>query len=315
VFDAVEPVMRGVFEEFAGQGGDAEVSDDPVSEAMRSTAPTSRTWRKPAEDAERADAFRGSGFKIFRRHDRLRSQGRGLGRFRHRKGGNRALPLRRTKRWAQHEGQPGLGYISGARAEENGAGPLAKNIGPERTKQMPINSASASATQCSSSPQPQQVREVRRSRTHQWSARSLGHCQGPLRLLLIVDFRMYEWKRGGEEDRPLPQPVLMPNMDIDAFLSSIRRRIRTGARHQGIHYDIVCNGVELSSGAIRNHPPTYEEGLRHRRLSRGRAGGEVGGMLRALSLARRRTAALRRATTASSAALRRGESARGGAVR
>ena len=67
-------------------------------------------------------------------------------------GGNRAF-CDRMNSWAQGEGQPGLGYIFWREGEEGGAGPLAKNIGPERTEaDRAISLASASATPCSSSP-------------------------------------------------------------------------------------------------------------------------------------------------------------------
>ena len=93
-----------------------------------------------------SEAFRGSGFKIFARI--LETAGNAVWAIPAPKGGNRAF-CDRMNSWAQGEGQPGLGYIFWREGEEGGAGPLAKNIGPERTKlESPTSSASASAMPC-----------------------------------------------------------------------------------------------------------------------------------------------------------------------
>src|SRR4026208_2144392 len=131
VFDAVEPVMRGVFEEFAG--GKAVTPKFPMipyAEAMKSYGTDKPDLRNPLKMQNVSEAFRGSGFKIFAgmlAQDSTKEVWAIPGRT----GGNRAF-CDRMNGWAQHEGQPGLGYIFWREGEEGGAGPVAKNIGPER---------------------------------------------------------------------------------------------------------------------------------------------------------------------------------------
>jgi aspartyl-tRNA synthetase len=101
----------------------------------------------------------------------------------------------------------------------------------------------------------------------------------------IVDFPMFEWN---EEDKKIDfshNPFSMPNMEPDAFLALDPKDTETIQKIKAIQYDIVCNGIELSSGAIRNHRPDvmkkafgiagYPEDVLEEKF---------GGMLRALSL-------------------------------
>src|SRR5437667_1916559 len=135
VFNAVEPVMRGVFEEFAeGKRVTQKFPLIPFAEALRKYGTDKPDLRNPIEMQDVSEAFRGSGFKIFAnilaanpKNEVWAIPAPG--------GGNRAFADRMNS-WAQGEGQPGLGYIFWREGEEGGAGPLAKNIGPERTKQI-----------------------------------------------------------------------------------------------------------------------------------------------------------------------------------
>ena len=93
----------------------------------------------------------------------------------------------------------------------------------------------------------------------------------------IVDFPMYEWN---EEEKKIDfshNPFSMPNMAVEEFLALDPNGSRDDScRIKAIQYDIVCNGIELSSGAIRNHrPEVMQQGVRHRRLRRGYAGAEI----------------------------------------
>ncbi len=189
--------------------------------------------------------------------------------------------------WAQHEGQPGLGYIFWREGEESGAGPLAKNIGPERTKQIAdqLGLGVGDAVFFIAGKPEQFVKFAGPART------KVGEEQGLIAkdrfdLCWIVDFPMYEWS---EEEKKIDfshNPFSMPNMDVDEFLTldpAADRDKLLGIN--AIQYDIVCNGVELSSGAIRNHRPDvmkkafaiagYDESVLEAKF---------GGMLRALSL-------------------------------
>ena len=202
------------------------------------------------------------------------------------KGGNRAF-CDRMNAWAQHEGQPGLGYIFWREGEESGAGPLAKNIGPERTKQIADQlGLGVGDAVFFIAGKPQQFVKFAGPGAHQGRRGARPHRQGPLRLLLdrrLPDVRM---ERGGEEDRLLPQSVL------DAEHG--RRRVpqaRSAADQdkllaiKAIQYDIVCNGVELSSGAIRNHrPDVMKKAFAIAGYGEDVLEEKFGGMLRALSL-------------------------------
>ena len=135
VFDAVEPVIRGVFEEFAnGKPVTPKFPLIPYAEALRKYGTDKPDLRNPIVMQDVSEAFRGSGFKIFA--NILNSDASAqVWAIPAPKGGNRAF-CDRMNAWAQGEGQPGLGYIFWREGEEGGAGPLAKNIGPERTKKI-----------------------------------------------------------------------------------------------------------------------------------------------------------------------------------
>ena len=135
VFDAVEPVIRGVFEEFAnGKPVTQKFPIIPYAEALRKYGTDKPDLRNPIVMQDVSEAFRGSGFKIFA-NILANDPAAQVWAIPAPKGGNRAF-CDRMNSWAQGEGQPGLGYIFWREGEESGAGPLAKNIGPERTKQI-----------------------------------------------------------------------------------------------------------------------------------------------------------------------------------
>ncbi|HVX91986.1 MAG TPA: aspartate--tRNA ligase, partial [Xanthobacteraceae bacterium] len=133
VFAAVEPVLRGVFEEFAeGKPVTPKFPLIPYADAMRRYGTDKPDLRNPLEMQNVTDAFRGSGFKVFA--NLIASDPAvEVWAIPAPKGGNRAF-CDRMNEWAKGEGQPGLGYIFWREGEEGGAGPLAKNIGPERTE-------------------------------------------------------------------------------------------------------------------------------------------------------------------------------------
>src|SRR5690606_28054277 len=133
VFQAVEPVLRGVYEEFAdGKAVTPTFPRIPYAEAIRKYGTDKPDLRNPVVMSDVTDAFRGSGFKVFAGMIAgdpavevwaIPAPG----------GGSRAF-CDRMNAWAQGEGQPGLGYIFFRDGE--GAGPVAKNIGPERTARI-----------------------------------------------------------------------------------------------------------------------------------------------------------------------------------
>ena len=285
VFEAVEPVMRGVFEEFAGgKPVTQKFPLIPYADALKMYGTDKPDLRNPIKMANVSEAFRGSGFKIFA--GMLASDPKAeVWAIPAPTGGNRAF-CDRMNSWAQGEGQPGLGYIFWREGEESGAGPLAKNIGPERTKIISDQLKLGVGDACffvAGKPK-DFVKFAGPARTKIGTELNLV-AKDRFEFCWIVDFPMYEWN---EEDKKIDfshNPFSMPNMAVDEFLKLDPADHEKLQSILAIQYDIVCNGTELSSGAIRNHRPDvmkkafaiagYGEDVLEQKF---------GGMLRALSL-------------------------------
>jgi len=285
VFTAVEPVLRGVFEEFSG--GKSVTPKFPLiryDEAMRKYGTDKPDLRNPLVMQNVSDAFRGSGFKIFANILAKDPNGQ-VWAIPAPKGGNRAF-CDRMNSWAQGEGQPGLGYIFWREGEEGGAGPLAKNIGPERTKQIAdqLNLGIGDACFFVAGVPKQFVKFAGTARTRVGEELDLI-AKDRFDFCWIVDFPMYEWS---EEEKKIDfshNPFSMPNYPLDDFLAldpNDREKILSILAFQ---YDIVCNGIELSSGAIRNHrPEVMKKAFAIAGYGEDVLESKFGGMLRALSL-------------------------------
>jgi len=188
--------------------------------------------------------------------------------------------------WAKGEGQPGLGYIFWRDGEEGGAGPVAKNLGPGRTgalrQQLGLDVGDAVFFVAGKPRDFVKFAGPARSKI----GLELGLVQKErFEFCWIVDFPMYEWN---EEEKKIDfshNPFSMPNVTPDEFLAIDASEKERILGLKAVQYDIVCNGIELSSGAIRNHRPDvmrkafaiagYGEDVLER---------QFGGMLRALSL-------------------------------
>jgi aspartyl-tRNA synthetase len=285
VFDTVEPVIKGVFEEFAnGKKVTAKFPMIPYAEALRSYGTDKPDLRNPLKMQAVTEAFRGSGFKIFANMIAADPKVE-VWAIPAPKGGNRAF-CDRMNGWAQQEGQPGLGYIFWREGEESGAGPLAKNIGPERTKQIAdqLKLGVGDAVFFVAGVPAKFIQFAGLARTKVGTDLDLID-KNRFDLCWIVDFPMYEWN---EEEKKIDfshNPFSMPNMEVEEFLKLDPKDNDKLLSIKAIQYDIVCNGVELSSGAIRNHRPDvmkkafaiagYDESVLEEKF---------GGMLRALSL-------------------------------
>jgi len=284
VFDAVEPVIRGVFEEFGkGKAVTPKFPMIPYAEALRKYGTDKPDLRNPIVMQDVSEAFRGSGFKIFAKI--LETPGNAVWAIPAKGGGSRAF-CDRMNSWAQGEGQPGLGYIFWREGEEGGAGPLAKNIGPERTKRIADQLGLKVGDACffvAGKPK-DFVKFAGPARTKVGEELGLI-AKDRFDFCWIVDFPMFEWN---EEDKKIDfshNPFSMPNMDVDEFLALDAKDHDKLLAIKAIQYDIVCNGTELSSGAIRNHRPEvmkkafaiagYDESVLEAKF---------GGMLHALSL-------------------------------
>jgi aspartyl-tRNA synthetase len=301
VFDAVEPVIKGVFEEFGnGKAVTPKFPMIPYAEAMKKYGTDKPDLRNPIEMQNVSEAFRGSGFKIFA-NMLAQDPKNEVWAIPGPKGGNRAF-CDRMNGWAQHEGQPGLGYIFWREGEEGGAGPLAKNIGPERTKQIADQLGLGIGDACffiAGKPQ-QFVKFAGPARTKVGEELGLI-AKDRFDICWIVDFPMFEWN---EEEKKIDfshNPFSMPNMDVDEFLKLDASEHDKILGMKAIQYDIVCNGVELSSGAIRNHrPDVMKKAFAIAGYPEEVLEAKFGGMLRALSLGAPPTAASRPASTVSS---------------
>jgi aspartyl-tRNA synthetase len=284
VFNAVEPVLRGVFEEFAdGKRVTQKFPLIPYAEAMRDYGTDKPDLRNPIKMQNVSDAFRGSGFKIFA--SMLEKDPKvEVWAIPAKGGGNRAF-CDRMNAWAQSEGQPGLGYIFWREGEEGGAGPLAKNIGP-RTHQADRRSARPRSRRCGllHRREARSVCQIRRSRAHQSRRRTEPRRQGPVCVLLDRRLPHVRMERGGEEDRLLPQSIFHAEHGTGRI--SRPRPVGQGqaARPES---DPVRHRLQRDRAFLRRDPQSPcgcdEKGLRHRRLWRGRAGEKFGGMLRALT--------------------------------
>ncbi len=251
VFQAIEPVLRGVFEEFGeGRPVTPEFPRITFRDAMLKYGTDKPDLRNPIEMQVVSEHFRGGGFGLFAnilaKDDKAEVRAIPAP-----KGGGRAF-FDRMNAWAQKEGLPGMGYIfwreEGGALE--GAGPIAKNIGPERTEalrqQLGLGAGDAAFFLAG---KPEGFIDVA-GRARNVIGEELGlTAKDRFELCWIVDFPMFEWN---EEEKKVDfshNPFSMPQGGLEALESMDPLDIL------GFQYDIVCNGVELSSGAIRNHRP------------------------------------------------------------
>jgi aspartyl-tRNA synthetase len=285
VFDAVEPVIRGVFEEFSnGKPVTPKFPLIPYADALRKYGTDKPDLRNPVVMQDVSEAFRSSGFKIFANILNADPTAQ-VWAIPAPKGGNRAF-CDRMNSWAQGEGQPGLGYIFWREGEESGAGPLAKNIGPERTKQIAdqLKLGVGDAVFFVAGKPKDFVKFAGPARTR--IGEELGLiAKDRFEFCWIVDFPMYEWN---DEEKKIDfshNPFSMPNMPVDEFLALDPKDNEKLLAIKAIQYDIVCNGIELSSGAIRNHrPEVMKKAFAIAGYPEDVLENKFGGMLHALSL-------------------------------
>lgn len=248
VFAAIQPVVRSIFEEFGGgRPVDGEWPLIPYREALLKYGSDKPDLRNPIEMQVVSEHFRGSGFAIFARL--LEQDGTEIRAIPAPTGGSRKF-CDRMNAFAQKEGLPGMGYIfwrEGAEGME-AAGPLAKNIGPERTEairqQLGLGVGDA-AFFLGGKPA---AFEGVAGRARNVIGEELGLTQtDQFKFAWIVDFPMYERDDEGKIDFS-HNPFSMPQGGLDAFASDPEEIL-------GYQYDLACNGYELISGAIRNHNP------------------------------------------------------------
>jgi aspartyl-tRNA synthetase len=266
VFAAMEPVITGVFEDFAkGKPVTKNWPRIPFAEALRKYGSDKPDLRNPIVMQDVSEHFRGSGFKVFARM--LEDAKNQVWAIPAKTGGSRAF-CDRMNSWAQGEGVPGLGYIIwsmpdrvvevGAENKEVpveqgypiGRGPVANNIGPERTKaireQLGLEAGDAAFFVAGDPDKFWKFAGLARTK--------LGEelnliDKDRFELAWIVDFPMYEYN---EEDKKIDfshNPFSMPQGGLEALKTNDPLSIKA------FQYDIACNGNEIASGGVRNHVP------------------------------------------------------------
>jgi aspartyl-tRNA synthetase len=249
VFNAVEPVLRGVFEEF-GQGKPVTPKFPKIAyrDAIRWYGSDKPDLRNPIRMRNVTEHFAGSGFKVFAGMIAADTKVE-VWAISAPKGGSRAF-CDRMNAWAQQQGQPGLAYIFWREGEDGAAGPVAKNIGPERAEAIRTNLGLEVGDAVF-------FAAGRPEKFYKFAGEARNRVGDELNLVArdrfefcwIVDFPMYEWN---EEEKKVDfshNPFSMPQGGLEALESKDPLTINA------FQYDIVCNGIELSSGAIRNHRP------------------------------------------------------------
>ncbi|MCU0945792.1 MAG: aspartate--tRNA ligase, partial [Rubritepida sp.] len=252
VFAAIEPVLAGVFEEFSDWTGTkravtpAPFPRIPYEQAMLEFGSDKPDLRNPLRIADVTAHFAGSSFGLFAK---IAASG----------GVVRAIPAPRAggqprsffdklNEWARSEGAGGLGYMS----FEAGAamGPIAKNLEPERAAalraQMGLADGDAVFFAAGKADDAAKLAGKARIRIGQ----ELGLYEADAyRFCWVTDFPMYELNEETGQVDFSHNPFSMPQGGLEALNGQDPLTIKA------FQYDIVCNGIELSSGAIRNHRP------------------------------------------------------------
>ncbi len=249
IFDTIEPVLIGVFEEFGG-GRKVDQTWEQISyrDAALWYGSDKPDLRNPIKMQIVSDHFAGSGFAIFAKI--LEQEGTQIRAIPAPGGGSRKF-CDRMNAFAQKEGLPGMGYIFW-RDQGDGmeaAGPLAKNIGPERTEaireQLGLGVGDAAFFLGG---KPKSFEAVAgRARNHIGEELGLTD-KDRFAFAWIVDFPIYEKDEETGKIDFEHNPFSMPQGGMDALNGDPLDVL-------GYQYDLACNGYELVSGAIRNHKP------------------------------------------------------------
>ena len=248
VFNTIEPVIAGVFEEFAE--GRAVTRPPfvriPYETAMLEFGSDKPDLRNPLRIADVTAAFAGSGFGLFAR---IAAAG----------GVVRAIPapgaatqprsfFDKLNDWAKEEGAGGLGWIA---FDADGAkGPIARNLEAERVEQIraACGLKAGDAVFFAAGKADEAPRFAGRVRNRVGEELGL-YAQNEFRFCWITDFPMYELNEETGQVDFSHNPFSMPQGGLEALNGQDPLTIKA------FQYDIVCNGIELSSGAIRNHRP------------------------------------------------------------
>lgn len=248
VFAALEPVLQGIFEEFSEEREitKAPFPRIPFEEAMLKYGSDKPDLRNPLVITDVTAIFRGSGFSAF-------AQGIEKGAV------VRSIPapgastrprsfFDRLNDWARDHGAPGLGYVTWA--EGTAKGPISKFLTAAQLDQLKtanhLQEGDALFFVCAPLKEAEKLAGLAR--------RKIGEEldlieKNAFRFCWVVDFPMYEWDEVTQKIGFSHNPFSMPQGGLEALLTQDPLAVKA------YQYDIVCNGLELSSGAIRNHLP------------------------------------------------------------
>jgi aspartyl-tRNA synthetase len=251
VFSTMETVVKGVFEEFAeGKPVTPVFPRIPYDEAMAKYGTDKPDLRNPIEMQDVTEHFRGSGFKVFAgmiekdpavRVWAIPAPG----------GGSRAF-CDRMNSWAQGEGQPGLGYIF--YRDDEAAGPIGKNIGPERADAIRAQlGLKAGDAVFFAAGRPQNFAKFAGLARDRVGEELDLIDKDRFELCWIVDFPMYEWDDDTKSIEFSHNPFSMPQGGLEALEAADTDEKRLALK--AWQYDLTCNGYEIASGSIRNHRP------------------------------------------------------------
>ena len=263
VFDTTGPVVAKAFSDFAGERKVDPYESwphIPYADSMLKYGSDKPDLRCPLEMQVVTEHFEGSGFKIFA--SMAEDPTKQIRAIPAPGGGSRAF-CDRMNSWAQKQGLPGMGYIMFD--DGDGKGPLAKNIGPERThairEQLGLGEGDAAFFLAGNPAEFEKVAGAGRIQVAQ-ELTEMGKTMpdgSPIfdkdrfAFCWIVDFPMYEWDEEHKKVEFGHNPFSMPKGEIAALEAASTDEERLAIKAN--QYDLVCNGYEMASGAIRNHKP------------------------------------------------------------
>jgi aspartyl-tRNA synthetase len=247
VFDTVQPVIAGIFEEFGGgRTVDRHWPQISYADAARWYGTDKPDLRNPIKMQDVSEHFRGSGFAIFA--NLLEKDGTEIRAIPAPGGGSRKF-CDRMNAYAQKEGLPGMGYIFWRDGESGmeAAGPLAKNIGPERTEAIRLQLKLGKGDAAFFLGGRPSTFEAVAGRGRNVIGEELGLTEKDrFAFAWIVDFPMYEKHPDTGAIDFSHNPFSMPQGGLAALEGDPLEVL-------GFQYDLACNGYEIVSGAIRNH--------------------------------------------------------------
>jgi aspartyl-tRNA synthetase len=248
VFGAIEPVLQGVFEEFAP---DKKVTQAPFpripyQEALLKYGSDKPDLRNPLLIADVTEVFSGSDFSVFAKAVASGAVVRAI-----QATGSASCPrsfFDKMNNWAREQGAPGLGYI--VFEGDEAKGPIAKFLSPERLAKLKelTNMGEGDAVFFACGKEAAAAKLAGLARTEIGKELNLIP-QDRFDFCWVVDFPMFEQDETTGKIDFSHNPFSMPQGGLEALNTMNPLEIKA------FQYDIVCNGIELSSGAIRNHLP------------------------------------------------------------